>query len=189
VGDGYVFKVRRDGERLFAQLTGQGEAEIYAEAQNRFFYKMVDAQLDFVTDGSAPATAVVLHQNGLSPTWQRIDEAGAASIEAALAARVQSQAPQPGSEAALRKLVAGTHAGSPPYELMTEELAKVTRQQLPALQSGIAALGAVQSVEFRGVSASGWDMYEVRQEKGLVQWRIHLAADGRIDGAYLTPGP
>jgi hypothetical protein len=32
-------------------------------------------------------------------------------------------------------------------------------------------------------------MYEVRQEKGLTQWRIHLSNDGRIDGALLQPNP
>lgn len=189
VGDGIVFKVRRDGQRMLAQLTGQPEADIYAEAEGRFFYKVVDAQLDFIGGNDAPASAVTLHQNGISPTWPRITEAEVANIEATLAARVQSQAPQPGSDAAMRTLVAGLQSGKPPYEQMSPELADATRQQIPYLQSSLKDLGAVQTVEFRGVSQTGWDIYEVRHDKGLTHWRIHLAPDGRIDGAFLTPGP
>jgi hypothetical protein len=189
VGNGFVSKMRRDGSRMFTQLTGQPEFEMFAESETVFFLKVVDAQLHFVTDGNGPATAVVLHQNGMTPTWPRIDAAAASSIESTLAARVQSQAAQPGSEAALRKLVSGLYTGSPPYDLMSKELADLTRQQLPGLKGTVTSLGAVQSFEFRGVSQAGWDLYEVRQEKGLVLWRIHLAEDGKIDGAFLAPGP
>jgi len=45
---------------LFAQITGQARYEIYAEAEDRFFWTVVPAQISFV-DGGASA---ILHQGG-----------------------------------------------------------------------------------------------------------------------------
>ena len=104
-------------------------------------------------------------------------------------AKIQSQSPTPGSEAALRRLIAGIGAGKPNYGEMTPELADVTRQQLSKLQGAVSGFGAVQSVEFRGVGNQGWDIYDVKQEHGAMQWRILLAADGRIAGALVSVGP
>jgi CubicO group peptidase (beta-lactamase class C family) len=59
--------VSRDGDRFMAQLAGQGAAQIYAETEKDFFYKIVDAQLTFEIDAEGKVVAVVLHQNGLNP--------------------------------------------------------------------------------------------------------------------------
>jgi beta-lactamase regulating signal transducer with metallopeptidase domain len=185
VGETFLFTVRREGDKLLAQLTGQPEAEIFAESEARFFYKVVDAQLDFVTDGSGPASAVTLHQNGQNPTWPRIDDSTAALIRAALDSKVRSQAANPASEPALIKLIQGLAAGNPDYDQMTPEFARVTREQLPALKAATADLGAIQTVNFRGVSPTGWDLFEVGFEKGLVPWRIHLDENGKINGALV----
>jgi D-alanyl-D-alanine-carboxypeptidase/D-alanyl-D-alanine-endopeptidase len=52
----------RDGQ-LFAQLTGQAAYPVFAYDADRFFYKIVDAQLHFERDDEA-VIAVVLHQGG-----------------------------------------------------------------------------------------------------------------------------
>ena len=184
IGQTFLFKVRRDGDRLLAQITGQPEAEIFPESETRFFYKIVDAQLDFVTDGG-PATAATLHQGGHNPTWPRIDDASATVIRNALDARVQGQTANPASEPALRKLIAGLASGTPDFDRMAPEFAKLTRDQLPALTASMANLGSVRTVEFRGVSPTGWDMFEVGHQSGLVTWRIHLDDSGKIDGALV----
>ena len=49
---------------LQAQITGQSAVPIYARARDQFFYKFVDAQLDFERDSQGKVTAVTLHQNG-----------------------------------------------------------------------------------------------------------------------------
>jgi uncharacterized protein (TIGR03435 family) len=59
-----VLTITIDGARLFAQLTGQGKAQIFPESEREFFYKVVDAQITFEVDGQGRATALVLHQNG-----------------------------------------------------------------------------------------------------------------------------
>jgi len=50
--------------RLYAKLGEQPRFPIYPYAANAFFYKVVDAQLTFVTDANGHPTGFVLHQNG-----------------------------------------------------------------------------------------------------------------------------
>ena len=52
--------VTAEGERMWAQLTGQVRNQIFAQSETMFFLKVVDAQLEFAPDGSS----VVLHQGG-----------------------------------------------------------------------------------------------------------------------------
>ncbi len=61
---GATFDVTLKGEHLEAQLTGQSAFPILPSARDRFFYKIVDAQLDFERDAGGQIVAVVLHQNG-----------------------------------------------------------------------------------------------------------------------------
>ena len=61
---GAIFTVTRDGDHLYAQLTGQRQLEVFAEGDGKFFYKVVDAQITFETAGQGPASALILHQGG-----------------------------------------------------------------------------------------------------------------------------
>lgn len=60
-----VFTLKREGDRLMAQLTGQPFFEIYPTSETEFFYKVVDAQLTFEKNAKGEITALVLHQNGM----------------------------------------------------------------------------------------------------------------------------
>jgi len=59
-----ILDVALNRDHLEAQLTGQPTFPIFASAKDRFFYKIVDAQLDFERDSGGKVVAVVLHQNG-----------------------------------------------------------------------------------------------------------------------------
>src|SRR5579859_469750 len=59
LGAGDVFIIRREGDRLRAQLTGQPNFEIFPESETNFFYKVVDAQLTFVRDARGKVTELV----------------------------------------------------------------------------------------------------------------------------------
>jgi hypothetical protein len=61
---GAVFDVALKSDHLDAQLTGQAVFPIFASATDKFFYRIVDAQLDFERDAGGKVVAVVLHQNG-----------------------------------------------------------------------------------------------------------------------------
>ncbi|HME37981.1 MAG TPA: M56 family metallopeptidase [Steroidobacteraceae bacterium] len=188
-GERAVVTVTRNGQQLMAQLTGQPSAPIYPESATEFFYKIVDAQISFVQDTQGQATSLVLHQNGHNIAMPRVDAAAAQQIADSVATKIQGQTATPGSEAALKRLIAAIGAGKPNYDEMTPELAEATRQQLPNLRMAVSGFGAVQSVEFRGVGNQGWDLYDVKQEHGSMQWRIALDSNGKIAGALVTAGP
>ena len=59
-----VLTVTREGDQLFAQLTGQPRFPVFAQGERSFFLKVVDAQLTFEVDDGGKSSAVVLHQNG-----------------------------------------------------------------------------------------------------------------------------
>lgn len=70
---GIEFDVKLENELLQVQLTGQPRHPLFAEAENKFFYKVVDAQITFVKDASGRVTSLVLHQNGRDQTAKRKD--------------------------------------------------------------------------------------------------------------------
>jgi hypothetical protein len=132
------------------------------------------------------ADAVRMRAGRVESTLQRIDAAAAEAVKAKLLERVQSQKPLPGSEASLRRFLEGTESGNPPYEEMTSWLAQIVRlQQLPLLQPLAEYLGAIRSMEFRGVSGMGADQYDVHRERGTSRWQILLTAGGKMELANL----
>jgi serine-type D-Ala-D-Ala carboxypeptidase/endopeptidase len=64
---GSVFHITREAGQLFAQLTGQDRFPVYAEAEDRFFYRIVDAQLTFKKNDKGEVDGLVLHQGGDKP--------------------------------------------------------------------------------------------------------------------------
>jgi hypothetical protein len=77
--------------------------------------------------------------------------------------------------------------GKPNYDLMSPNLANATRQQLSQLQSMITGTGALQSVTFKGVGPGGADIYQIKFEKGSLDYRIWLGPDGKIENANVRP--
>lgn len=60
----FALRIFREGERLLVQATGQDPVPMFAEARDRFFLKLVDAQLTFRRDAQGRVASVVLHQGG-----------------------------------------------------------------------------------------------------------------------------
>lgn len=50
--------------KLFAQMSSQPSFRVYPESQKKFFYKIVDAQLEFVRDKEGKVEKLILFQNG-----------------------------------------------------------------------------------------------------------------------------
>jgi serine-type D-Ala-D-Ala carboxypeptidase/endopeptidase len=69
-----VLDVALKSDHLEAQLTGQPALSIFANARDKFFYKVVDATLDFERDAGGKVVAVVLHQNGRDARAPRMDQ-------------------------------------------------------------------------------------------------------------------
>ena len=61
---GITFIIARTGEGLTAQLYGQLAYPIFPMGKDRFFYKIVDAELQFARDAGGRPNSIVLHQSG-----------------------------------------------------------------------------------------------------------------------------
>jgi bla regulator protein blaR1 len=188
-GPNAVMTVTRDKDHLFIRLTGQGPVEIFPSSKTEYFAKVVKASITFDTDAQGHATSLTLHQNGMNQAARRMDDAAAQQIEDALQTRIQSQTPNPGSEAAVRRLFGSLLAGKPIYDEMSPGLQEATHKQLPQLLAAAQHFGAIQSMEFRGIGNQGWDIYDVHHEHAVVTWRVMLAEDGKIQGALFQAGP
>jgi hypothetical protein len=186
--------ITREGDQLFEQLGNQPKFPIFPEADRKFFLKVVDAGLAFDVGSQGKATQLTLHQNGQDQTARRLDDQEAKRIadEATaraerIAKRFKEQKAAPGSEAHLRRVIEELKAGQPDYSQMTPAFADVTRRQLSDLKSTALQLGAVQSTIFKGVGPGGFDIYEVKFENGLIECRIGLTPDGKIEGIGFRP--
>jgi hypothetical protein len=170
---------------LVSQMTGQGTVPLIAQSETTFVPNGIDAAIDFSPD------QLTLHQGGRDMTMKRLGDAEAKKATDAAAAmniRYKNQTAAPGSEAALRTIIEGLRQGKPNYDQMSERLAAATRQQLTQLQPMVAGLGALQSIEFTGVGPGGADIYRAKFEKGALEYRIWMGADGKIESANVRRG-
>jgi bla regulator protein blaR1 len=186
---GMVMTVSRDNEHFWTQLPGQPPVEIFPEGNGNFFAKVVDAQISFLTDAQRQVSGLELHQNGQNVPAPRMDEATAKQMADALNAKVQQQTAAPGSDQALRQLIAELASGKPDYDRMSFELAEATREQLPTLHPWLASLGSLVSLKFTSVDPQGGDTYEARFEHGALECHISMTPDGKIASALVRPAP
>ena len=86
-------------------------------------------------------------------------------------------------------MIEGHISNNLPYSRMSPQLAKAAREQLPRSSPVFKQLGALKSIEFKGVGAMGWDDYTVKFENGTMDYRINLADDGTVVGALMSMAP
>jgi CubicO group peptidase (beta-lactamase class C family) len=189
---GPTMLITEENNQLFSKLGNQQAIPIFPESKAVFFPKVVNAELEFAKDDDrGRPTELILHQNGRDLEFKRLDDAQAkvlADAAAAFAKRFKDQTPAPGGEAALRKMIEDLRQGKPDYGSMSPGLAEATRQQLPQIQPEISKLGSIQSITFKGVGPGGADIYLVGFEKGALEYRIWLGADGKVESANFRPG-
>ncbi len=71
---GAEFDITLRDRQLYAQLSNQPAFPIYPEALDRFFYRVVEAQLDFKRGDDGRIDHLILHQNGIDQPAQRLPE-------------------------------------------------------------------------------------------------------------------
>ncbi len=96
-------------------------------------------------------------------------------------------APTAGTEAALRRLVAGLASGSPDYDKLSPQFAEVVRRDLPMTHPMFSSMGELKSVTFRGRGPMGDDVYDLKFANGGVVMSVKLDAYGRNAGGILAP--
>jgi DNA-binding transcriptional MerR regulator len=184
---GLIMTVSLDGDRFFLQITGQPKVEIFAESDSNFFLKVLQAQLTFTPGDDGRADALILHQGGHDTVATRIDEAEAHRLNEELGARVRSGTPHPRSEATLRELLEQQQRGTAPFELLSEELSELIREQQPVVSAELESKGGLESLGFRRVGEDGVDIYEARFAKGALQCGIGFGRDGRVHTLWMLP--
>jgi hypothetical protein len=184
-----VMWITRDGSHFFERVTGQVAAEEFPESPTKFFSNEAHHQLSFDSDASGHVTGLVLHQAGMERPMTRISAQAAKAIEDALMARIKSNTPSPGTEAAVRHQIAAVEKGAFDTDAMAPPIAALVRSQAPAVAQTFAALGAFKSLTFKNVGPDGFDMYEVVFERGRQSWLIWPLADGKIKGLRYMAQP
>ncbi|HEY0356022.1 MAG TPA: DUF3471 domain-containing protein, partial [Flavisolibacter sp.] len=68
----FILTISLDNGKLMAQATGQSPVEIFAETEDLFFLKVVEAKIKFVKDENGNVTELILYQNGQEPRGKKI---------------------------------------------------------------------------------------------------------------------
>ena len=189
-----VLTVTRDGDRMIVQETGRPKFVVAAHGADAFSSNHDDLVI-FLRDGQAKVSQVLLQEPTagarLAP---RVDVAKARMIEEEFARRIaevpdrfREQAPLPGSKEAILRGIADMQRGAPNYDRMSASLAAKVRREAPQTQSMFKALGAVESIFFRGVGPGGYDIYGVKFANGFAEFRLLLGADGKADDVIFRP--
>ncbi|MBI1773170.1 MAG: serine hydrolase [Burkholderiales bacterium] len=110
---GAILNISAGQDGLLAQLTGQPQAAVFPRKKDEFFYKVVDASLQFERDANDKVLSLTLHQNGHASPAPRI---GDAAPEAAKRTEIQLPAEQ-------LKQYAGSYTLAPGFKLIISEKA------------------------------------------------------------------
>ncbi|GMO98825.1 M56 family metallopeptidase [Bradyrhizobium sp. TM239] len=181
-----VLTVRRDGDRLQVQETVQGRAALLAEGADVFSIRG-DNLLIFLRDDQAKVSRVLV-QNAVfgARLASRIDAAAAQAIEADFARRVaevpdrfREQVPVAGGKEMILRGIEDLRHGTPNYDRMSAPFAAKIHRQVDELHATFVALGAVESLFFRGVGPGGYDIYGAKFENGTAEFRLLLEPDGK----------
>jgi uncharacterized protein YneR len=87
----FEITITRDGSRLMAQASGQPKLPVYASSETKFFYKVVDAQIEFFKDDKGTVTHLVLYQNKQEMKAPRTSEKVVERQEITVSAAVLAQ--------------------------------------------------------------------------------------------------
>ncbi len=69
----FKITITAEGERLFGQPTGQPRAELFAEKEDRFFLKVIDAEVEFKRDENGKVIQLILLQGGQTHLAKKVE--------------------------------------------------------------------------------------------------------------------
>ena len=186
--------VVREGQRLFLQETGRPKVEVVALGDQDHFAGG-DELVIFLRDGFSKVTELVLQEPALGARRAiRVNLDRAKRIEEAFLRRItqvpdrfKDQTPAQGGKAAILRGIEDIQRGAPNYQRMSPQLATKIQRQLPQVQAMLTALGAVESIYFRGVGPGGYDIYGAKFSNGFAEFRLLLGDDGRAQDVIFRP--
>ena len=94
--------------------------------------------------------------------------------------------PSPGTEAAVRKLIAGFAAGFPAYDVMSQSLVSQIFPQMSSLGGAAKEFGALKSLTFSKINPQWFDVYDAVYENGRAVWSIAPLVGGRVSSFRIS---
>jgi hypothetical protein len=197
-----VLALTREGDRLFAQVTGRPRFELlarseasFASADGNIFVVFPDPASPGAPEMAGGANKLLLHDPVFGARdAARIDAGRAAAIQAVFGRlvaeapdRFKEQTPAPGGSAALLQAIADLQQDAPRYDRMSPQLVDGVRRNASELHAILTALGAAEEVFFRGVGPWGYDIYGAKFARGFAEFRVLMGADGRLDDLVVRP--
>jgi hypothetical protein len=187
--------ITRHGDRLFAQVTGQPKFEVFARSWKDFVSADGDAAVIFMTERLGQPAELLLHQPAFGArSAMRVDADRAAAIQdaftrwvAAAPDRFKDQTPAPGGKAAVLQAIDDLQRNAPNYDRMSPQLADSVRRNIAELHAMLTALGAAESIFFRGVGPGGYDIYGAKFANGFAEFRLLMGADGKTEDMVFRP--
>lgn len=61
---GFTMTISTEADKIFVQATGQEKVELFAEKEDLFFLKVVEAKIKFLKDGNGVVNKLILYQGG-----------------------------------------------------------------------------------------------------------------------------
>lgn len=190
-----MLSVTRDASHLVIEETGRPKSVVTALGGNAFAGAHGDLVV-FLRDGRGSRVTRLLFQEATSGTRSapRIDKARAKLVEAEFARRIaeipdrfRDQAPTPGSRELVLHGIASMQRAAPDYDRMSAPLATRIRSLAAQWMPIFQAMGAVDSIFFRGVGPGGYDIYGVKFANGSAEFRLLVGPDGKADDVIFRP--
>ncbi|MGY3075198.1 hypothetical protein ACVWZZ_001569 [Bradyrhizobium sp. LM6.10] len=181
-----VLTVRRDGDRLWLNETGQGMTQVLAEGTDAFSFRG-DHLLIFLRDEQSKVSRVLVQSAVFGARLAaRVDAGVAQAVEADFARRLaevpdrfREQVPATGGKKMILRGIEDLRGGTPNYDRMSAPLAAKVHRQLSEMHATLLALGGLESIFFRGVGPGGYDIYGAKFENGTAEFRLLLEPDGK----------
>jgi hypothetical protein len=187
--------VTREGDHLFAQVTGRPKLQLIAHSEKDFVSTDGKALVIFMGERQGPTNELLLHYPSTGArVAKRVDAARGAEIQdtfarwvAAAPDRFTDQTPAQGSKAGLLQAIDDLQRKVPTYQHMSPQLADSLRRNVSELRAMLTALGAPESIFFRGVGPGGYDIYGAKFANGFAEFRLLMGADGTIEDMVFRP--
>ncbi len=184
--------ITRDGRRLWSQVNGQEKLELYAEHQDQFFSRDINAKVRFQRDPKGRVNALVLERPGVQRPAPRIDDEAAAALADKIARYCARSGPIPGGEAALRRNADAVNTGVFVASDLTPAFAAQVASNMPAMLKHTAepAPGKLVSIAFLRVNRdTGEDVYRVEYEQRIFDFFLLFDSKGKVAQAWLWDVP
>jgi hypothetical protein len=189
----HALTVARAGDRLTAQETGSLKIEVTTYSDQALVSQDTNETITFTSDADGRTTLLLRGPGMRARRAIRIDADRAQSIENAFARQIatapdrfKNQMPAEGSKSALLGAIEDLQR-SASGDQRIGQMAENVRRQIASLHAMLTALGAVESVFFRGVGPGGYDIYGAKFANGLAEFRVRLAPDGNIEDIAFRP--